>query len=87
MTKALRTSTTHPLKIDGFPLASGTVGMTLCPGRRGPSISGPDWDRDLAADVAPLFRKWGLDNFPVVDGRGRPVGVLDEKDLLEEGLV
>lgn len=42
---------------------------------------------DLAADVAPLFRKFGLDNFPVVDGRGRPVGVLDEKDLLEEGLV
>jgi ADP-ribosyl-[dinitrogen reductase] hydrolase len=58
MTKALRTSTTHPLKIDGFPLASGMVGMTLCPGRRGPSKSGPDWDRDLAADVAAL-RDWG----------------------------
>lgn len=42
---------------------------------------------ELAADVAPLFRKFGLDNFPVVDKRGRPVGVLDEKDLLEEGLV
>lgn len=42
---------------------------------------------DLAVDVAPLFRKYGLDNFPVVDKRGRPVGVLDEKDLLEEGLV
>ncbi len=41
----------------------------------------------LAADVAPLFRKFGLDNFPVVDAHGRPVGVLDEKDLLEEGLV
>jgi arabinose-5-phosphate isomerase len=41
---------------------------------------------DLAADIAPLFRKFGLDNFPVVDKRGRPVGVLDEKDLLEEGL-
>lgn len=42
---------------------------------------------ELAADVAPLFRKFGLDNFPAVDKRGRPVGVLDEKDLLEEGLV
>jgi arabinose-5-phosphate isomerase len=42
---------------------------------------------ELAADVAPQFRKFGLDNFPVVDKRGRPVGVLDEKDLLEEGLV
>ncbi|MBP9699595.1 MAG: KpsF/GutQ family sugar-phosphate isomerase [Elusimicrobia bacterium] len=42
---------------------------------------------ELAADVAPLFRKFGLDNFPAVDKRGRPVGVLDEKDLLEEGIV
>jgi arabinose-5-phosphate isomerase len=40
----------------------------------------------LAADAAPLFRRFGLDNFPVVDAAGRPVGVLDEKDLLEEGL-
>jgi arabinose-5-phosphate isomerase len=42
---------------------------------------------ELAADVVSLFRKFGLDNFPVVDKRGRPVGVLDEKDLLEEGIV
>jgi arabinose-5-phosphate isomerase len=41
---------------------------------------------DLAAPVARLFRQHRLDNFPVVDRRGRPVGVLDEKDLLEEGL-
>jgi arabinose-5-phosphate isomerase len=40
----------------------------------------------MAADAAGLFRQYGLDNFPVVDARGRPVGVLDEKDLLEEGL-
>ena len=40
----------------------------------------------MAAAAAPLFRRFRLDNFPVVDGRGRPVGVLDEKDLLEEGL-
>ena len=51
---------------------------------RGPRTVSPG---DLAADVAPLFRKFGLDNFPVVDKRGCPVGVLDEKDLLEEGLV
>jgi arabinose-5-phosphate isomerase len=41
----------------------------------------------LAADAAPLFRKMRLDNFPVVDAAGRPVGVLDEKDLLDEGFV
>lgn len=40
----------------------------------------------LAVDAAPLFRRFGLDNFPVVDAQGRPVGVLDEKDLLDEGL-
>jgi len=51
---------------------------------RSPRTIGP---RELAADVAPLFRKHGLDNFPVVDARRRPLGVLDEKDLLDEGLL
>jgi arabinose-5-phosphate isomerase len=41
---------------------------------------------ELAADAAPLFRRYGLDNLPVLDKQGRPVGILDEKDLLEEGL-
>lgn len=54
----MRTSETHPLQIDGFPLASGWVGMTLCPGRKGPSVSGGDWCRDLTADVERL-RDWG----------------------------
>ncbi len=44
-------------------------------------------ENELAADAAPLFRRYGLDNLPVLDRKGRPVGVLDEKDLLEEGLV
>jgi len=42
---------------------------------------------DLAANVASLFQKYRLDNFPVVDAKGRPIGVLDEKDLLAEGLI
>jgi ADP-ribosyl-[dinitrogen reductase] hydrolase len=54
----VRTSETHPLMIDGFPLGSGIVGMTLCPGRKGPSLSGSDWDRDLDADVSRM-RDWG----------------------------
>ncbi|RWR05437.1 ADP-ribosylglycohydrolase family protein [Paenirhodobacter populi] len=58
--KDFYSSATHPLKIDSFPLAQGHVGMTLCPGRKGPSLSGPGWDRDLAADVAAL-RAWGTD--------------------------
>jgi arabinose-5-phosphate isomerase len=50
---------------------------------RQPKTLRPD---QMAVDAAPLFRQFRLDNFPVVDPRGRPVGVLDEKDLLEEGL-
>lgn len=40
----------------------------------------------LAMEVAPLFGQLGLDNFPVVDGRGKPLGIIDEKDFLDEGL-
>lgn len=53
-----RTSLTHPLQIDSFPLANGLVGMTLAPGRCGPSVSGADWARDLDTDVAAI-RAWG----------------------------
>lgn len=49
----MRTSDTDPLLIDSFDLARGKVGMTLCPGRKGPSASG-GWARDLRADVLQL---------------------------------
>ncbi|WP_010511817.1 ADP-ribosylglycohydrolase family protein [Komagataeibacter europaeus] len=49
----MHSSRTHPLRIDGFNLATGMVGMTLCPGRKGPSQSGL-WNRDLDADVLRL---------------------------------
>jgi len=48
-----------------------------------PQTVGPD---QLASDVAGLLKKIRVDNFPVVDPRGRPIGIIDEKDLLEEGL-
>lgn len=38
-------------------------------------------------EAAELIRKWRCDNIPVVDGRGKPVGLLDERDLLSEGLI
>ncbi len=50
---------------------------------RRPRTLRPD---DMAVDAAPLFRQLRIDNFPVVEKSGRPVGVLDEKDLLDEGL-
>lgn len=33
-----------------------------------------------------LLRTRGFDNIPVVDGQGKPVGILDERDLLAEGV-
>ncbi len=38
-------------------------------------------------DAAELLRRYRCDNMPVVDGRGKPVGLLDERDLLSEGLL
>ena len=38
-------------------------------------------------DAAALLRRYRCDNMPVVNGHGRPVGLLDERDLLSEGLL
>lgn len=48
------TSLTHPLRIDavGVPAGNGTIGMTLCPGRRDALAAGHVWERDLGADLA-----------------------------------
>lgn len=40
----------------------------------------------LASEAAELLKRFHCDNLPVVDQRGRPVGVVDERDLLAEGL-
>ncbi len=41
----------------------------------------------LAADAAKLLKKLRVDNMPVVDAKGRPIGIIDEQDLLAEGIV
>lgn len=33
------------------------------------------------------LRRFRCDNMPVIDGHGRPIGLLDERDLLAEGLL
>jgi arabinose-5-phosphate isomerase len=40
-----------------------------------------------ASEVAEKLRRYRCDNMPVVDAKGRPVGLLDERDLLSEGLL
>ena len=38
-------------------------------------------------EAAERLRSYKCDNMPVVDARGRPIGLLDERDLLSEGLL
>jgi arabinose-5-phosphate isomerase len=38
-------------------------------------------------EAAELLRRYRCDNLPVVDARNHPVGILDERDLLAEGLL
>jgi arabinose-5-phosphate isomerase len=38
-------------------------------------------------EAAELLTRYKCDNLPVVDAKGRPIGLLDERDLLSEGLL
>ncbi len=55
-----RTSQTHPLYIDSLPLANGLLGLTICPGKKGASVFGEAWERDLKADLRAIA-DWGAD--------------------------
>jgi len=50
---AVRSSATHPLRIDQTAAgdAGRLIGITFCPGRHGPSNSGFLWKRDLPEDL------------------------------------
>jgi protein-tyrosine phosphatase len=55
----VRTSLTDPLRIDELVVgqADGRIGLCLCPGKRAGSLTGPRWERDLAADLE-VIRRW-----------------------------
>ena len=53
----IRTSKTDPLQINEVLCGGGVIGLTLCPGKKGDSIFGAPWDRELAADVGAI-REW-----------------------------
>ncbi|MDI6756646.1 MAG: KpsF/GutQ family sugar-phosphate isomerase, partial [Endomicrobiia bacterium] len=40
-----------------------------------------------AYDAASMMKKHNCDNLPVVDSSGRPVGIIDERDLVASGLL
>lgn len=53
-----RTSLSHPLRIAAVAAGGGAVGVTFCPGKRGDSVFGPPWARDLARDLD-VIQRWG----------------------------
>lgn len=53
-----RTSRSHPLRIAWLEMPVGwRVGLTLAPGKCGPSREGPRWARDLDADLDVVARE------------------------------
>jgi ADP-ribosyl-[dinitrogen reductase] hydrolase len=57
-----RSSEDYPLRVDSLPVpgTSGSIGMTICPGKKGASLYGPAWCRDLAIDLEAI-RAWHPD--------------------------
>lgn len=50
---------------------------------KNPSTIKPDM---LAVDAAKILQEKNIDNIPVVDEKNKPIGILDERDLLSEGI-
>ncbi|EYD74035.1 hypothetical protein Rumeso_04406 [Rubellimicrobium mesophilum DSM 19309] len=53
-----RTSQSHPLYVSDLAVGPGRLGLTICPGKKGDSVFGAPWDRDLGMDLAAV-RDWG----------------------------
>lgn len=58
----IRTSSSSPLAIAelSVPGVSGKLGLTLCPGKKGPSAGEHCWDRDLESDLL-VVKDWPAD--------------------------
>lgn len=56
-----RTSINDPLRVAelSVPGLAGTLGMTICPGKKGDSVYGRPWDRDLNSDLEFISDDWG----------------------------
>ncbi|KQY95043.1 MULTISPECIES: ADP-ribosylglycohydrolase family protein [unclassified Brevundimonas] len=79
----IRTSKTDPLQINEVLCAGGVIGLTLCPGKKGGSVFGAPWDRDLSADIG-VIRGWAATTvltliedheFDLLDVRDLPAAV------------
>ncbi len=53
-----RTSASHPLQIAEIRALEGVIGLTFCPEKKGDSVLGAPWDRDLDTDLQAI-KAWG----------------------------
>ena len=64
-TMNVKTSITDPIEVaevipQHYPgYYPGKIGISLCPGKKGPSSFGGVWDRDLATDLSVIKRDFG----------------------------
>jgi hypothetical protein len=56
----VRNSDNDPLRIAELrvPGMRGLIGMTICPGKKGPSLYGTPWNRDLDVDMQYICDEW-----------------------------
>lgn len=60
--REVRTSLTHPIQVNWLPPeVADRVGLTFAPGKKGRSLQGFNWDRDLAMDLDVLAHEHRVD--------------------------
>lgn len=68
----IRTSISHPIRIDELPVLNGWLGMSFCPGKRDVGyFSGHCWERDLEIDALAIAN-WGT---------GTWLNLMEESDI------
>ena len=67
----MRTSTSHPLKIDEVSAGAGMgkIGITFCPGKKQKTAHTGEWNRDLSIDLSKHFSLEGQSSRHII---GRP---------------
>jgi ADP-ribosyl-[dinitrogen reductase] hydrolase len=85
----IRTSLTHPLRIDEVkvPGTEGIIGITFCPGKSKDSQRLGTWRRDLDVDLAAI-RDWGAAMLIslIQEHEYRDVGVADMRERMPRGV-
>jgi ADP-ribosylglycohydrolase/protein-tyrosine phosphatase len=78
-----RTSITDPIKIDEIQLCHGRLGLIFCPGKKGKSVFGKPWERDLQVDLEAVCQ-WGASTIITVMEESE-LAMLGVKELSSQG--